>query len=46
MPVMRIVKRFDCRNMHARLLSNRYDAFDIAHGLAVTLPRADNKRLG
>lgn len=33
MPVMRIVKRFDCRNMHARLLSNRCDAFDIAHGL-------------
>lgn len=31
MPVMRIVKRFDCRNMHARLLSNQCDAFDIAH---------------
>ena len=45
MPVMRIVKRFDCRNMHARLLSNRCDAFDIAYGLAITLPRTDNKRL-
>ena len=45
MPVMRIAERFDCRNMHALLLSNRCDEFDIAHRLAITLPRADHKRL-
>ena len=28
-----------------KMLSNRCDAFDIAHGLAITLPRTDNKRL-
>ena len=45
MPVMRIAKRFDRRNMHARLLGNRCDAFGIAHGLVITFPRTDNKRL-
>lgn len=38
MPVMRIAKRFDRRNMHARLLGNRCDAFGIAHGLVITFP--------